>query len=252
MSRHMPPVRRLRGLLVTMRDWLSAAQPGKGSPVAVLRELADVIGVTALSYVEMDIKAQTEGPSIEIGQFEDPGQLALEASLAPVFWQHFARSHCNTPDRTGDYTLVLTDKDNSGRMRSPIFCEYQRPLGAFHTMTVSMPPGAGGVRPRFMLIRGRTDPSFSDADNLTMELLRPHLYQLMRGRQRSHPGLAKVTAREREVLRLAALGNHNTDIARGLHISRSTVCKHLENIYSKLGVTNRAQAAALLYPPDLL
>lgn len=55
----------------------------------------------------------------------------------------------------------------------------------------------------------------------------------------------KVTEREAEVLLWIARGKSNRDIAEILDLSPRTVNKHLEQIYAKLGVENRASAAAL-------
>jgi DNA-binding CsgD family transcriptional regulator len=57
-------------------------------------------------------------------------------------------------------------------------------------------------------------------------------------------GLGKLTAREREVLRLVAIGDSNKEIAAELKISVHTVERHLANIYGKIAVRGRAEAAA--------
>ncbi|CAO3452957.1 Two-component transcriptional response regulator, LuxR family [Azospirillum largimobile] len=54
-----------------------------------------------------------------------------------------------------------------------------------------------------------------------------------------------LTAREAEVLMWIANGKPNRDIAEILGLSPRTVDKHLEQIYAKLGVENRAAAAAM-------
>jgi len=56
-------------------------------------------------------------------------------------------------------------------------------------------------------------------------------------------GIDRLTARETEVLRLLAQGQTNREIARGLFVSLSTVKAHVEHIISKLGVSDRTQAA---------
>lgn len=53
----------------------------------------------------------------------------------------------------------------------------------------------------------------------------------------------ELTEREREVLDLIARGETNADIADQLSISLKTVQNHVSNIYGKLQVTDRAQAA---------
>ncbi len=54
-----------------------------------------------------------------------------------------------------------------------------------------------------------------------------------------------LTAREAEVLLWIARGKANRDIADILALSPRTVNKHLETIFAKLGVENRASAAVL-------
>ena len=54
-----------------------------------------------------------------------------------------------------------------------------------------------------------------------------------------------LTAREAEVLLWVARGKANRDIADILSLSPRTVNKHLETIFAKLGVENRASAAVL-------
>ena len=55
----------------------------------------------------------------------------------------------------------------------------------------------------------------------------------------------KLTQREAEVLLWVARGKSNRDIAEILTLSPRTVNKHLEQIFTKLGVENRTSAAAL-------
>ena len=59
----------------------------------------------------------------------------------------------------------------------------------------------------------------------------------------SHVPTRRLTPREREVLRLVARGKNNTQIAQELFISVNTVTRHMTNIFSKTGVSNRVQAA---------
>ena len=52
----------------------------------------------------------------------------------------------------------------------------------------------------------------------------------------------KLTARELEVLQLAAIGMSNKDIAIKLNISIRTVKAHLAEIFSKMRVSSRTEA----------
>jgi ATP/maltotriose-dependent transcriptional regulator MalT len=55
--------------------------------------------------------------------------------------------------------------------------------------------------------------------------------------------LDALSAREREVLGMVALGLSNQDVAARLLVSVHAVKFHLAGIYRKLGVSNRTEAA---------
>jgi DNA-binding NarL/FixJ family response regulator len=59
----------------------------------------------------------------------------------------------------------------------------------------------------------------------------------------SAEGDVPLTRREQEILVLAAQGHSNRELARLLWITEQTVKFHLSNIYSKLDVANRTEAA---------
>ena len=61
-----------------------------------------------------------------------------------------------------------------------------------------------------------------------------------------------LTAREVQVLALAATGKTNQEIAASLVISEHTVRRHLQNIFAKIGVSSRAAATAYAYQHDLI
>ncbi|WP_043806004.1 helix-turn-helix transcriptional regulator [Desulfocurvibacter africanus] len=61
--------------------------------------------------------------------------------------------------------------------------------------------------------------------------------------KRASAGKEMLSAREREVLLLIAQGLSNDEVGDKLCISLSTVKKHLCNIYAKLKISNRIQAA---------
>ena len=60
-------------------------------------------------------------------------------------------------------------------------------------------------------------------------------------------GLAALTRREKEVLRLIARGHSNAEIAEAFVISEGTVKTHVKRILSKLDLRDRTRAASFAY-----
>ena len=61
-----------------------------------------------------------------------------------------------------------------------------------------------------------------------------------------------LTAREVEVLALIAEGLSNQEIARALHVSTATVKTHINNLFAKTGLKDRAQAVRYAYAKGLV
>jgi len=66
------------------------------------------------------------------------------------------------------------------------------------------------------------------------------------------PALAGLTDREREVLRLVALGRSNEEIAERLVLSPLTAKTHVHRAMTKLGVRDRAQLVVIGYRSGLV
>ncbi len=121
---------------------------------------------------------------------------------------------------------------------------------------------AGGSTRRGYLLKERV----ADADQLVEALtavrrgesvIDPHVVDaLMRHRLRFEASpVARLTAREREVLGLIATGASNAGIAQRLDVTSRAVEKHINSIFTKLDLpvgdqTHRRVAAVLLYLGD--
>jgi len=78
-------------------------------------------------------------------------------------------------------------------------------------------------------------------ENMTSELVKEFNRITKHEKQRNSEN--SLTAREVEVLELIAEGMLNKNIAKTLFISEKTVKNHVSNIFKKLNVTDRTQAA---------
>ena len=79
--------------------------------------------------------------------------------------------------------------------------------------------------------------------NAGLAPLDPRAGRALLNRQRERQIRAELSQREREVLELVTQGLANKQIARRLGISERTVKAHLTNIFQRIGVTDRTQAA---------
>ena len=69
---------------------------------------------------------------------------------------------------------------------------------------------------------------------------------------KSSHNITPLTAREKDVLELAAKGANNKEIAEKLVLREVTVKTHLNSIFKKLKVTNRTQAVLVALKTDLI
>ncbi len=73
-----------------------------------------------------------------------------------------------------------------------------------------------------------------------------------RSREKRTELLHDLSAREREVLQELARGHSNAEIGERLFIAESTVKKHINSVYDKLGLGTRAQAVAWMWQQGLV
>ena len=66
------------------------------------------------------------------------------------------------------------------------------------------------------------------------------------------PALDALTSREREVLALIGQGKTNTEIAAGLFVSDGTVKTHINHLFTKLELRDRAAAVVFAFDHDLV
>jgi DNA-binding NarL/FixJ family response regulator len=72
------------------------------------------------------------------------------------------------------------------------------------------------------------------------------------GRAAEDPRLRALTERELEVLRAVAGGLTNSEIARELRLSESTVKTHVSRAFAKIGARDRVQAVIIAYDVGLV
>lgn len=144
----------------------------------------------------------------------------------------------------------------------PVYREYFHLFGIDKMLDLGLPEHSPRQR-SLILFRAEGERDFSERDRAVLELLRPHLYhldaqtalrrQLAEALREQESGKRDggvydhLTRREREIVELVAEGKTNAEVAARLWVAPSTVKKHLEHIYAKLGVGRRAAVASVHY-----
>jgi len=222
--------------------------PADGLAPSLLADLSGLISCDWLSFAGQDSRAQ----ALWFGQAL-PAEAAERADYDDSpFWEHYWGSlPCSYPERTGDLRGVMKVSDfYSAKQwhRTGMYQDCFRPEGVEHEIMVCLPADPGwipgrGRTVRLVFFRG-PGQDFSERDRALLILLRPHLHQAyLDAERRRHPA-PQLTARQWELLRLAAAGHTRAQIARRLGVSEGTVRSHLRNIYARLDVSSRSAAVA--------
>lgn len=94
--------------------------------------------------------------------------------------------------------------------------------------------------------------SIVEGENYIQPSLIPALNSKMIEKNRDEGKIESLTKRELEVLKLLAVGMYNKEVAEKLNISERTVKNHVSNIFKKIEVTDRTQAAVFAIRNNLI
>jgi DNA-binding CsgD family transcriptional regulator len=211
-------------------------------PPELLGELGNLVPADGVYYCELDRVRRRE--------------LAFAArrgdnfDMPDVPYWEISGEHpvCRVHNRGKFNALKLSDFVGQARLRrSRVYALWFRPMDVEYELNVAIPSPPWHTK-TFLFDRGRGSRDFTERDRLVLDLLQPHLARLWQRAHERRPASARLglTARELQVLAWVARGSTNQQIAETLWIAPTTVRKHLENIYAKLGVRTRTAAAARL------
>ena len=92
----------------------------------------------------------------------------------------------------------------------------------------------------------------ADGETYIQPSLIPALNAKMIETNKDAEKIKNLTKRELDVLKLLAVGMFNKEVGKRLEISERTVKNHVSNIFKKLGVTDRTQAAVFAIRNNLV
>lgn len=173
------------------------------------------------------------------GSAEHAQRVERNKDAHPMFASYLATPGDIAPRRISD---IIADRD---WLNDRLYAEVFVPLGARREMTIVVSPVTAGAWSGWGFHRAFAD--FTEAELETATSIQPLLVALNRltlvGTTESRdPERRRLSAREAQILQLAAQGFRAADVAVMLRISVGTVHKHLEHAYEKLGEHNRVRA----------
>jgi DNA-binding CsgD family transcriptional regulator len=234
----------LRSVIEMLHD-LAADRSEEIFPRLVIERLGVLLDAPNAGYCELQ---PCEADSYYIRTFPEPAWYG-EALFR---WHHQDPITCT---RFGNLPEPIAVSDVLSKRAFNGLGLYQytlRPFGFADTAKLFLPPaspsassrhGAGDAR-FFFFDRDRW--GLSSRERALLDLLRPHLTLHREKWRPPSPALQSLTVREREILEAVSNGETNAQIAKRLWISPYTVRAHLENIFGKLNVKTRTEAAAQL------
>jgi DNA-binding CsgD family transcriptional regulator len=226
----------------------------QGLPFSLLGDLRDLIPCDYLLFQGYDMGRQQYWFNQQLPE-EDDGSDDDEALVRVMWEQYWNCEICSYADRTGDVrSVVKVDDFYSVRQwhSTGMYRDVMRPQGLENQIELWLPePLRSDFGPsrtaRIFFLRG-PGLDFSERDRALLTLLRPHLQQVYEDAERQRNPVPQLTPRQWDLLRLIAGGRTNIQIARQLGLSEGTVRTHLENIFSRLNVSNRTAAVTRAFP----
>lgn len=236
-------------MMMAVVDATDVDDAGHGLPWSAMEALAGLVPGKWTTFNGIDVVNRRHyfGQGVGAGEHESEGPDEPEDD---AFWYHYPDSICSYPERASDFRSVTKTTDFytlREHRATPMYVDVTGPNDADHEMMACLPDGPGRQL-RLIVWRGRADPDFTERDRAVLTLLRPHLQAIHLQVLRHQRGIPALTDRQWELLYLVDAGLSNTQIARQLHVAESTVRKHLENVFRRLGVTSRTAAVAVVFP----
>jgi DNA-binding CsgD family transcriptional regulator len=217
-------------------------------PHALLEAMAELVPCFDVSYAECDLEAER---NVGFQDVADPAETNAAApfddsdgTMFRILLKERSRQHLYASTGIAAQDVVRTFDFYSQRewLSSEVYAETYRPHDEWNHVMVPLPRREGRTR-NLIFMRSRDEGRFTDRDRDLLMLLQPQLVALADHRQRERAA-GQLTPRQREVLRHVAAGLSTEEIARHMCVSPTTVRKHLENVFARLGVSNRAAAVA--------
>ena len=203
---------------------------------ALLRQTFRIL-ISAAPGMEVVGEAADGKEAAELARAHHPDVVVMDIRMPGTDGLAGTEAICGDPDLAGTRILILTTFETDKYVARAL----RAGASGFLGKTASTDQLLAGIR------------TIASGDSLlspqaTRALITRFLATPEPGRQLAPPGsLAGLTAREREVMALAAQGCSNDDIAAKLYLSTHTVRTHIHRAMMKLHARDRAQLVVIAY-----
>lgn len=197
------------------------------------------LGVSNAIWDKRGELTRAERERVRLHPYLSDRMLAYSPALAPL--AAIAAQHHERLDGSG-YPRGLSGQAITPAGRILAAADVYHAMTEMRPQRDALPPARAAARLRAEVSDGRIDGAAADA------VLRAAGHRVSK-RRRWPSGL---TRREVEVLQLLARGLSNKEIAGHLSLSPKTVGNHVEHIYAKIGVSNRALASVFAMKHGLM
>lgn len=211
------------------------AHPQVGSVSDLLDCLASIVRCDVVFWNSYGLRPELEERALVSSSLVRP---VVRAPVGP--WLEHLSEHPIMSGLHGPVTAISDVLSTAQFARTWLFQEVFTPVGLRYELGLELPHACDEMN--VVVFSRAPGRDFSDRDHLVLELLRPHVDAALR---RLTGPASPLTPRQAEVLGLAGQGLSDAQIASRLGLSRRTVGKHLENVYSLTGAHSRLQAVSL-------
>jgi DNA-binding NarL/FixJ family response regulator len=192
---------------------------------------------------DLEVVAEaTDGTeAVDLARAHHPDVIVMDIRMPGTDGLTATETICADPDLTGTRVLILTTFENDEHVARALRAGASGFLGKYVTTDALLDAIRTVAAGESLLSPGATKALI--AQFVATSPQKPTTLA---------PGLQDLTTREVEVLKLAADGKSNNEIAAELHLSVLTVRTHVQRAMTKLNARDRAQLVVLAYKNGLM
>jgi DNA-binding NarL/FixJ family response regulator len=189
--------------------------------------------------LEVVAEAADGAEAVELTRLHHPDVVLMDLRMPGTDGLTATETICADPDVADTRVVVLTTFENDDHVARALRAGASGFLGKYVTTDALL----GAIR---LIATGESLLSAGATKALITQFLATS------PPTPASPALRDLTNRELEVMKLAARGHSNAEIAAALHLSVLTVRTHIQRAMTKLGARDRAQLVVLAYQNRLV